>query len=122
MDGFPVGVMANNLKYNGGSMDIAAGEKTLRLLDLCETFHLPLVYFADEPGFSVAPTGGARYCSCCRVVSAFWQAAHLICFVVRQLYGVAGIAFSQRGPLQALRLAFHAWRLDAHRRWNSDSL
>ena len=73
VDGFPVGVMANNPKYNGGSMDIAAGEKTLRLLDLCETFHLPLVYFADEPGFSVGPQqeeqGIVR--AGARVVSAF---------------------------------------------------
>ena len=62
VDGFPVGVMANNPKYNGGSMDIAAGEKTLRLLDLCETFHLPLVYFADEPGFSVGPQQEEQGC------------------------------------------------------------
>ena len=45
--------MANHPKFNGGSMDIAAGEKTIRLIELCDTFHLPLVYFADEPGFSV---------------------------------------------------------------------
>ena len=93
VDGFPVGVMANNPKYNGGSMDIAAGEKTLRLLDLCETFHLPLVYFADEPGFSVVPQqeeqGIVR--AGARVVSAFSASrTPYICFVVRQLYGVAG--------------------------------
>ena len=93
VDGFPVGVMANNPKYNGGSMDIAAGEKTLRLLDLCETFHLPLVYFADEPGFSVGPQqeeqGIVR--AGARVVSAFSASrTPYVCFVVRQLYGVAG--------------------------------
>ncbi|MBT6277217.1 MAG: methylmalonyl-CoA carboxyltransferase, partial [Chromatiales bacterium] len=55
VNGVPVGVMINDPKFNGGSMDIAAGEKTIRLIDLCETFHLPLVYFADEPGFSVGP-------------------------------------------------------------------
>ena len=93
VNGFPVGVMANNPKFNGGSMDIAAGEKTLRLLDLCEIFHLPIVYFADEPGFSVGPKqeemGIVR--AGARVVSAFSASrTPYITFVVRQLYGVAG--------------------------------
>lgn len=52
MNGYPVGVMANNMMF-GGSTDIAAGEKTLRLIQLCDTFHLPLISFADEPGFMV---------------------------------------------------------------------
>ena len=74
-------------------MDIAAGEKTLRLLELCETFHLPLVYFADEPGFSVGPgqerLGIVR--AGARVVAALSSTqTPYICFVVRQLYGVAG--------------------------------
>jgi acetyl-CoA carboxylase carboxyltransferase component len=91
--GFPCGVMINNPKFNGGSMDIAAGEKTLRLLDLCDTFHLPLVYFADEPGFSVGrpqeELGIVR--AGARVVTAFSASrTPYICFIVRQLYGVAG--------------------------------
>src|SRR5687767_15752998 len=31
----------------------AAGEKVMRLIQLCDTFHLPIVSFADEPGFMV---------------------------------------------------------------------
>jgi acetyl-CoA carboxylase carboxyltransferase component len=93
VDGIACGVMINNPKFNGGSMDIAAGEKTLRLLDLCDTFHLPLVYFADEPGFSVGPAqeeqGIVR--AGARVVTAFSASrTPYICFIVRQLYGVAG--------------------------------
>ncbi|MFV2089072.1 MAG: acyl-CoA carboxylase subunit beta [Pseudomonadales bacterium] len=93
VNGMPCGVMINNPKFNGGSMDIAAGEKTLRLLDLCDTFHLPLVYFADEPGFSVGQQqeelGIVR--AGARVVTAFsGSRTPYICFIVRQLYGVAG--------------------------------
>jgi len=85
--------MSNDPRFNGGSMDIAAGEKMLRLLELCETFHLPLVYFADEPGFSVGPAqerlGIVR--AGARVVTALNSSrTPYICFVVRQLYGVAG--------------------------------
>ena len=91
--GYPVGVMANHPKYNGGSMDAAAGEKTIRLVELCDVFHLPLVYFADEPGFSVGIAqenlgivrAGARI-----VTTMARSQTPYICFVIRQLYGVAG--------------------------------
>jgi acetyl-CoA carboxylase carboxyltransferase component len=99
VNGVPVAVMANHPKFNGGSMDIAAGEKTIRLIELADTFHLPMVYFADEPGFSVGPAqeqmgivrAGARIVT----VTAQSQMPY-ICFVMRQLYGVAG-GLHQRG-------------------------
>ena len=53
VNGYPVGVMINNPKFLGGSMDLAAGQKVIRFLNLLDTFHLPLVYFTDEPGFIV---------------------------------------------------------------------
>ena len=54
---------------------------------------MPLVYFADEPGFSVGPDqerlGIVR--AGARVVTALnLTRTPYICFVVRQLYGVAG--------------------------------
>jgi acetyl-CoA carboxylase carboxyltransferase component len=93
VNGYPCGVMVNHPKFNGGSMDVAAGEKTIRLIELCDTFHLPLVYFADEPGFSVGPAhealgivrAGARI-----VTTLSASQMPYICFVMRQLYGVAG--------------------------------
>ena len=53
VDGYPVGVMANNPNFNGGAMDVEAAEKITRFVDLCDTFHLPVVSFEDEPGFMV---------------------------------------------------------------------
>lgn len=99
VNGNPVAVMANHPKFNGGSMDIAAGEKTIRLIELADTFHLPLVYFADEPGFSVGPAqeqmGIVR--AGARIVTTLAQSkTPYICFVMRQLYGVAG-GLHQRG-------------------------
>ena len=32
VNGFPVGVMANNPRHNGGATDVAAGNKVIRLL------------------------------------------------------------------------------------------
>lgn len=93
VDGYPVGVMVNNPMHLGGSTDVAGGEKVIRLLQLCDTFHLPLVSFADEPGFMVGlesekrgiERAGARLvCATCTTRMPW------ITFVVRRLYGVAG--------------------------------
>ncbi|RVU29023.1 propionyl-CoA carboxylase [Streptomyces antnestii] len=55
MDGIPVGVIANNPGVLGGAIDAKAAEKQIRFVDTCSTFHLPIVYFVDVPGFMVGP-------------------------------------------------------------------
>ena len=50
--GYPIGVITSNPKRKGGSMDTAAAEKSTRLVQLCDTFHIPLVILLDEPGVS----------------------------------------------------------------------
>ena len=94
VDGYPVGVMANDPPHLGGATDVAAGEKVIRLIQLCDTFHLPLVSFADEPGFMVGldserqgiERAGARLV-CDDLPTAGCRGSP---FVVRRLYGVAG--------------------------------
>jgi acetyl-CoA carboxylase carboxyltransferase component len=53
--GIPVGILANNPMHIAGAMDGPAAEKQVRFIDVCRTFHLPLVYFVDVPGFMVGP-------------------------------------------------------------------
>ncbi|MEU6646152.1 carboxyl transferase domain-containing protein [Saccharomonospora sp. NPDC046836] len=55
IDGIPIGVVANNPRFLGGALDGAAAEKQVRFVDMCSTFHLPIVYFVDVPGFMVGP-------------------------------------------------------------------
>ena len=56
--------MANNAMF-GGSTDVAGGDKVIRLIQLCDTFHLPIVNFVDQPGFMIGPdaerAGTIRY-------------------------------------------------------------
>jgi acetyl-CoA carboxylase carboxyltransferase component len=93
LNGYPCGVMINNPKRFGGSMDVAAGTKVIRFLQLCDTFHLPMVYFADEPGFMAGPDqqaqgivrAGAKMVTATLRTQMPW-----ISVIVRQLYGVAG--------------------------------
>jgi methylmalonyl-CoA decarboxylase subunit alpha len=93
VDGYSVAVMANNPKVLGGTTDIAAGEKVIRLLQLCDTFHLPLVSFADEPGFMVGPEAekhGIERAGARLVWTVCQSRMPFITFVVGRLYGVAG--------------------------------
>jgi acetyl-CoA carboxylase carboxyltransferase component len=51
--GQPVGVWANDPRFYAGAMSAAGARKVRRFVDLCDTFHLPVVAFVDEPGFMV---------------------------------------------------------------------
>ena len=53
LDGFAVGVMANDPFAIGGSLDGPASDKMVKFIDLCDTFHLPVVNFVDQPGFLI---------------------------------------------------------------------
>jgi acetyl-CoA carboxylase carboxyltransferase component len=72
---------------------MTAGDKIIRFMLMCNTFHLPMVYFADEPGFMVGleaekrgiVRAGARMVLATRETKMPW-----ITFITRQLYGVAG--------------------------------
>ena len=102
MHGYPVGVMINNPNRIGGSMDVAAGEKVIRFLQLCDTFHLPMLYLADEPGFMVGPeqqslgivrAGAKMICATLRTRMP-WMSV-----IIRQLYGVAGQCHDRPGGM-----------------------
>jgi acetyl-CoA carboxylase carboxyltransferase component len=51
LDGWPVGVWANDPRFYAGAMTADGSRKVRRFVDLCDTFHLPVVCFVDEPGF-----------------------------------------------------------------------
>jgi propionyl-CoA carboxylase beta chain len=50
LDGFPVGVVANQPAYLGGVLDIDSSEKLARFIRTCDAFNVPLVTFTDAPG------------------------------------------------------------------------
>ena len=56
INGQPIGITANNNLHLAGSMTAEAAQKMRRLIELCETFHLPIVNFVDEPGFMIGPS------------------------------------------------------------------
>lgn len=53
IDGWPLGVVANNPMFNAGVLDPEACQKIVRLLTVCDAFNLPVVFLVDVPGFMV---------------------------------------------------------------------
>jgi acetyl-CoA carboxylase carboxyltransferase component len=53
IDGYPVGIVANNSMFLGGILDVNASDKAARFINLCDAFNIPLLFLQDVPGFMV---------------------------------------------------------------------
>jgi len=108
LHGYPVGVLANDPQQLGGALDAAACDKLVRFVDLCDTFHLPVVNFVDQPGFLIGTraerAGTARWGA--RAMAAIYQATVPWCSIIlRRVFGVAGAAHGNHARLN-LRYAW----------------
>jgi acetyl-CoA carboxylase carboxyltransferase component len=115
LDGRAVAVMASDPFFYGGSWTSDTCQKVVRFIDLAETFHLPVVYLMDCPGFMVGLEAerNATIRHGVRAMAAMNQCSVPWCtIVVRNAFGVAGAAHQPAGRL-SLR---YAW-LSA--RWGS---
>jgi acetyl-CoA carboxylase carboxyltransferase component len=106
--GHPVGVIANDPMFFGGAIDAGAADKMIRFIDMCDTFHLPIVYFVDNPGFLIGvkaeKQGTVRHGG--RWIFAVYQATVPWCSIIlRRVFGVAGAAHGNHAKLN-LRYAW----------------
>jgi acetyl-CoA carboxylase carboxyltransferase component len=51
LDGYAVGVVANQPRHLAGTLDINSSSKAARFVRFCDAFNIPLVTFVDVPGF-----------------------------------------------------------------------
>ena len=95
IDGHAVGIMAGDPFFLDGAWTADVCDKVTRHMDLCATFHLPVIHFVDCPGFAVgvkAETAGVTRAGV-RAMTAVYQASVPVCSVViRKAYGLAGSA------------------------------
>jgi acetyl-CoA carboxylase carboxyltransferase component len=100
LDGYAVGVMLGDPAVMGGALTRAAGQKIERFVDICDSFHLPVVNLVDQPGVMIgldAERAGTLLAAA-RASAAIEQASvPWISIVVRRAFGVAG---SMLGPWQ----------------------
>ena len=55
INGYSVGILANDSNFYAGSMSAQGAQKTSRFVKMCDTFHLPIISLIDEPGFLIGP-------------------------------------------------------------------
>jgi len=95
IDGYAVGILAGDPFFLDGAWTADVCDKVTRHMDLCSTFHLPVIHFVDCPGFAVgvkAETAGVTRAGV-RAMTAVYQADVPVCSVViRKAYGLAGSA------------------------------
>ncbi|MEO5695074.1 MAG: carboxyl transferase domain-containing protein, partial [Usitatibacter sp.] len=92
LGGRPVGVVANNPMVYAGAMDARAARKQGHFVELCDTFHVPIIYLVDQPGFLVGPQAEAAGTlrDGMRAVYIGMQATvPVVTLVVRKCYGMA---------------------------------
>ncbi len=92
MDGRVVGVVANQPRVRGGTIDIDAADKAARFIRFCDCFNIPLLILADVPGYMPGieqeKKGIIRHGA--KMLYAFSEATvPKITCVLRKLYGGA---------------------------------
>ena len=93
VDGYPVAIVSNDCRWFGGAQTAAGCEKMMRFVDFADTFHLPIIYLVDCPGFMIGPDSekeGIERKSA-RLATALTQVTvPAISVIIRRAFGVAG--------------------------------
>jgi len=108
VEGRPVGVLAHDARVDGGAMDGLAADKQVRLVQLCDTFHLPILVVVDTPGLqadeAAEADGVVRRWT--RAVGAIHRATvPVLTLHVGRVAGLAGMATTAADHL-AMRFAW----------------
>ena len=93
--GQPVGVLANDCRHLAGAMTAQGADKLRRFVELCQTFHLPIASFVDEPGFMIggaAEKAGTIRAGSAAVLTVAMSTVPWASVVVRKSFGVAQAA------------------------------
>ncbi|MBW1782945.1 MAG: methylmalonyl-CoA carboxyltransferase [Deltaproteobacteria bacterium] len=99
LNGFSVGIIANQPKFLAGCLDTKASVKCSRFIRMCDAFNLPTITFVDVPGY--LPGVQQEYDGIikhgAKIIFAYSEATvPKITLVTRKAYGGAYIAMSAK--------------------------
>ena len=100
LDGWPVALMASDPYSYGGCWTADTCKKVQKFVDTAETFHLPIVYLVDCPGFQIGKEAEelGTIKEGVRAMAAIWHTTTPWCaMIVRNVFGVAGAAHKNGG-------------------------
>ncbi len=108
MAGRVVGVVANNPMIQGGAMDAKSAKKQAHFMELCDTFHIPLIFLVDVPGFMVGSAAEAQATlreGMKAVYVGLQVTVPVLTVVIRKCYGMAGMATTDKNGVD-LKIAW----------------
>ena len=96
LDGHPVGIVASQPKVIAGAVDGPAADKGTHFVQLCDAFHIPLIFFLDVPGFMIGVKAESE-----AVLRRGIRMTHAVAnsrvptisVIVRKSYGMGGSAY-----------------------------
>jgi len=99
MNGWPVGIVANNPLALAGVLDIDSSRKAARFVRFCDAFNIPIVTLADVPGY--LPGTGQEYGGIithgAKLIYAYSEATvPKVSVVVRKAYGGAYVVMGSK--------------------------
>jgi acetyl-CoA carboxylase carboxyltransferase component len=99
LDGFSVGIIANQPAYLAGSLDIDSSDKISRFIRICDAYNIPLITFVDTPGFlpGIEQEYGGVIRHGAKILYAYSEATvPKISVIVRKAIGGAYVAMSSK--------------------------
>ncbi|MBP2383510.1 acetyl-CoA carboxylase carboxyltransferase component [Brachybacterium sacelli] len=109
VEGYSVGIIANQPSHLAGTLDIDASEKAARFVRLCDAFNIPVLTFVDVPGFlpGTDQEFGGIIRRGAKLLYAYAEATvPLVTVITRKAYGGAYIVMGSKELGADLNLAW----------------
>ena len=109
MNGHAVGIIANQPKVMAGAITAAAGAKHRHFMDLCNAFHLPIIFLMDTPGVMTGPQSekeGALRAGMTIAHSFAFARVPLLTLTIHKGFGYGAAAMGGLGAGQSTTLAW----------------
>jgi acetyl-CoA carboxylase carboxyltransferase component len=99
LDGYPVGIVANQPAVLAGALDIEGSIKAAKWIRFLDAFNFPIVSFVDTPGFlpGLGQEHGGIIRNGAKLLYAYCEATSpKLCVITRKSYGGAYIVMSSK--------------------------
>ena len=100
IEGWPVGIIANNPMHLAGAIDSPASDKAARFIQLCDAHDIPILFLTDTPGLMIGPevehTALVRH-SGRLLINIASCTVPLLTVILRKAYGLGGYIMGSKG-------------------------
>jgi len=100
LNGYPVGIIANQPMSKAGCLDIDTSDKAARFIRFCDAFNIPVVTFVDVPGYlpGTSQEWGGIIRHGAKLLYAYSEATvPKLTVIIRKAYGGAYIGMCSKG-------------------------